>query len=102
MTNDQKLQSMALQIGTSENELFDDCLRRAKSRILNRRFPYGTELTEVEAVYDELQIELAICIYNKRGAEGESSHGENGVNRSYRSEDEILKDITPFAGVPKL
>lgn len=39
---------------------------------------------------------------NKRGAEGQTSHTENGVTRQYESADvpsSMLKAITPYCGV---
>jgi hypothetical protein len=41
-------------------------------------------------------------MFNKRGAEGETSHSENGVSRTYSSasvSEELLREITPKAGV---
>ena len=103
MTDDEKIEQMVILMGRPcEGDVFDACLEMAKRKILNRRFPYGTTLKDVEEIYDQLHIELAICIYNKRGADGESSHSENGVSRVYRSENEILQEIVPYAGVPNL
>ena len=39
---------------------------------------------------------------NKRGAEGQTSHSENGISRSYENADipeSMLKSIIPFCGV---
>jgi hypothetical protein len=41
-------------------------------------------------------------MFNKRGAEGETAHSENGVSRSYSSasvSEELLREITPKVGV---
>lgn len=86
----------------TDDVILDDYLETAKSAIMRRRFPYGTDLTEIEPQYVDLQISIAVELYNKRGAEGESSHSENGVNRSYESagiSESLLKDITPMCGV---
>ena len=40
-------------------------------------------VVSVENKYLGTQVELAIQSYSKRGAEGESSHNEAGVSRSY-------------------
>jgi len=101
MTNDDKLAQMQRQLGSEEDsEILNDYLLQAKSLILNTRFPYGYDYgTEVEPKYEQLHIELAIVLFNERGAEGQSSHNENGVNRSWRTKGEILAEITPMAGV---
>lgn len=48
------------------------------------------------------QVEIAAYMLNKRGAEGETAHSENGVSRSYEDGDipaTLLRRITPMAGV---
>jgi hypothetical protein len=47
-----------------------------------------------------LQIRLAVVMYNKRGAEGEKSHNENGINRTYESVEELLKEVVPLTSLP--
>lgn len=105
MTNDEKLEQMSAMLRSEgcecDNiELYAIYLSLAKRKILNRRFPYGTELDDVEEKYEQLQIELAICLFSQRGGEGQQSHSENGVSRVWRSENEILQEIVPYAGVP--
>lgn len=103
MTNDAKLEQMALLIGEkSYNEnLYFAYLSKAKSKILNRLYPYEIpqNVKDVPTRYEELQIELAIVLFNESGAEGQSSHNENGVSRAWRSETQILSEITPFVGL---
>ena len=84
-----------------DNEL-EDILESAKAVILSRRFPFGEQPTEIEAKYKDLQIRIAVEMFNKRGAEGETAHSENGVSRTYASanvSEDLLKEITPKAGV---
>ena len=80
----------------------EDILESAKAVILSRRFPFGEQPEEIENKYKDLQIRIAVEMFNKRGAEGETAHSENGVNRSYASanvSEDLLKEITPKAGV---
>ncbi len=102
MTLEQKVEYMKTMMGDTslEDETAIVYLNLAKSKILTHRFPYGTDLKEVEEQYEYQQIELAIVLFNQRGVEGESSHNENGVNRSYKSEAKILASIPKFAGLP--
>ena len=82
----------------------DDCVEEVISAINDvnerRRF-ISTEKELFEAKYE--LIVLKLCIFNiaKYGAEGETSHSENGINRSYEgpdgSADAILKKIVPLA-----
>ena len=72
----------------TDEALLNAALERAKLGILELRFPFGYEATqELEAQYKGLQIEWAIELISKMGAEGEVAHSENGVSRSYDSGD---------------
>lgn len=80
----------------------EDILESAKAVILARRFPFGEQPPEIEEKYKDLQIRIAVEMFSKRGAEGEISHSENGVSRTYASanvSEDLLKEITPKAGV---
>lgn len=72
--------------------------------ILNRVYPFRVldeePSPEVPMKYQMKQVEITCFLMNKRGAEGETSHNENGINRSYENAyvpDSMLKDILPVA-----
>ena len=98
-----QLERLKLRIPENDNELeLEDILESAKAVILSRRYPFGEQPTELEPRYFDLQIRIAVEMYNKRGVEGQTSHSENGVSRSYSSasvSEELLREITPKAGV---
>ncbi len=98
-----QLERLKLRIPENDNELeLEDVLESAKAVILSRRYPFGEQPTELEPRYSDLQIRIAVEMYNKRGVEGQTSHSENGVSRSYSSasvSEELLREITPKAGV---
>lgn len=76
----------------------------AKSIIMAKRFPFGTDLTDVEPMYHGLQVQIALELFNKQGAEGEIAHNENGISRTYENANvssSLLKEIVPMCGVPK-
>lgn len=57
----------------------------------------------VEIQYLNVQIQIATELYNKRGAEGQLAHSENGISRSYEKSDvspSLLSQITPMAKTP--
>ena len=101
MTQLERLKSRITEKDVSDTEL-EDILESAKAVILSRRFPFGEYPAEIEDRYKDLQIRIAVEMYNKQGAEGELAHSENGVSRTYSSasvSDELLREITPKAGV---
>ena len=74
----------------------------AGKKIIERRYPYDDSVTEVPARYGYLQCEIATYLLNKRGADGEVSHNENGINRTYESAsvpESMLREVTPICGV---
>ena len=103
MTQEDKVTLLKAMVGESDTEeVLLAYLNIAGRKILNRAYPYGTEETEVPARYDFLQCEIAAYMLNKRGAEGQTSHSENGISRSYESADvpeSLLGAVTPMVGV---
>ncbi len=74
----------------------------AGRKILNRAYPYDTTVTEVPRRYSYLQCEIAAYLLNKRGAEGQTAHSENGISRTYESADvpeSMLSEVIPHCGV---
>lgn len=79
-------------------------LQIAGSKILSKAFPYDSSQTEVPARYSFLQCEIAAYLWNKRGAEGQTVHTENGITRQYGSADvpnSMLREVVPFCGTLK-
>ena len=98
------LERLKAQIGDESvaEELLLTYLEDAKGIILNRRYPFGyPEGTEVEPKYETVQVKMALELFSKRGAEGEVSHGENGISRSYESasvSSSLLNMVVPKVG----
>ena len=87
---------------TADENLLNELLEQAGAIVLNRRFPFGYSAgTEVPAQYERIQLSIAVELYSKRGAEGETVHSENGINRTYEAGDispSLLKQIIPMCG----
>lgn len=105
MTPEEQLVILKSMIGNDDSdEVLLAYLSLAGRKIINRAFPFKRDATEVPVEYTALQVEIAAYMLNKRGAEGETSHSENGINRQYESGDvpeSMLKSITPYCGVIK-
>ena len=77
-------------------------LTLAKQKILNRLYPFRDDADVVPPKYHALQCEIAAYLYNKQGAEGQLTHSENGVSRSYENGDvpeSLMRQITPYGRV---
>lgn len=104
MNDADKLDMLQVMVGENNESLLNVYLNIAKQKILDRAYPYDDTKTEVPNKYAILQCEIAAYLYNKRGAEGQTSHDENGIKRTYESADvpeSMLKQITPYVGVIK-
>ena len=77
-------------------------LSSAKAAILRRLYPFGIpEGADVPDIYAFSQCELAARYFLRRGAQGETVHNENGINRTYGTvnDEDILREIMPYAKV---
>lgn len=105
MTTEEKVIRVRTLIGADESAdaLISVYLDEAKNAILNRRYPFGIPygVTDVPEMYDSLQCRLAERYYLRRGAEGETIHNEDGVNRTYGSvnDEDLLMEVIQVAKV---
>ena len=102
MTDADKLTVLQSMTGETDSAVLSTYLTLAKGVVISKAYPYGTGTEEVPAPYHTTQVEIAAYMLNKRGAEGETAHSENGVSRSYEDGDSpatLLRRITPMAGV---
>ena len=98
-----ELERLKSRIPEATDAVLEDVLESAKDVILSRCFVSVSRATEEEktlALIDhrEKVLDAAIVIYNMRGVEGQTSHSENGVSRSYADcagMKPILERITP-------
>ena len=98
-----KLQTLKLLTGATDSEdgLLLALLSLAEGKILERLYPYDHSKETLPARYVGKQIEIAVYLYNKQGAEGQTAHSENGISRTYGSADvpeSMLRGIAPFVG----
>ena len=80
-------------------------LEIAGTKIIARAYPFDDTASAVPDRYKMLQCEIAAYLINKRGAEGETSHSENGISRAYENADipeSMMAQIIPKAKVMKL
>lgn len=108
MTEVEKLSLLRVMVGQpadSENwsdDVLISYLQIAGQKIINRAYPYDDTVTEVPRRYGVLQCDIAKYLLNKRGADGETAHSENGVDRTYENADvpeSLMCEVIPNVGV---
>ena len=107
MLETEKLNLLKVMLGeenVESEEILSAYLTIAGNKILAKAYPYDDGVTEVPQKYHALQCEIAMFLLNKRGAEGQSQHSENGIVRIYETADvppSMLRIVVPHVGVLK-
>jgi hypothetical protein len=103
MTEEQKIQVVQQMISdmSVDEETILSYLALAADRILNRVYPFGGAPGEFPPQYDWVQVQLTVRMIARIGGEGEISHSENGISRTYGSVDDedIFATLVPYVGV---
>lgn len=109
MTLEDKITALRSMMGESDDSdvVLTVYLDLAKHKILNRMYQFPDDYAynddmDIPDRYASIQLNIACYMLNKRGAEGEIQHIENGIHRNYGSSevpDSMLKDVIPFARV---
>ena len=107
MTDEQKMTLLIAKDNAMESpEALSAALLTAKYAIMSRAYPYEQSFDNIPfpSRYDILQVEIANVLLRKIGAEGETQHTENGIDRVYEAADippSMLAPVIPFVGVIK-
>ena len=87
---------------TASDDLLLYLLEQAEGIILNRRYPFGAPEGAALSVYhQQIQIRMAVELFNKMGAEGQTAHDENGIKRTWAAGDvspSLLRMVVPVCG----
>jgi hypothetical protein len=104
MTDMEKAERLATLISpdTASPDLLTILLGQAEGIVLNKRYPFGVpENATVPAAYEHIQIQIALELFTKMGAEGQVEHTENGISRKFEAADvspSLLRRIVPLVG----
>lgn len=104
MTDDKKLailKQMLDEGDTTSDEIANAYLAAAEKAVINLAYPFGDGSEVMPEKYEYEQIEIALYMLNKRGAEGEKLHIEEGTHRSFETADipvSLRARITSCAG----
>lgn len=97
------IERLKVRLPEATEEELEDVLESAKDVILSRCFVsvFSTSDKDKEqalVLHKEKVLRAAVVIYNMRGIEGQNSHSENGIARSYEDcagMKSILQEIVP-------
>ena len=104
MTENEKIKRLAVLISpdTASNDLLSYLLEQSEGIILNRRYPFGApEGASLSPLHEQIQIRIAVELFSKMGAEGQTEHAENGITRKWEAGDvspSLLRQIIPVCG----
>lgn len=103
MTTETMLTVLKSKTDETDQAVLSAFLDLAADEVLNRLYPYQ-DITgkEVPARYHHVQVDIAAYHLNKRGAEGELNHIENGITRMYEVADtplSLIRKITPMGAI---
>ena len=104
MTNELKIEKLKVLISpdTASDLLLSSLLEQSEGIILNRRYPFGPPAgATLSALHEQIQIRIAVELFSKMGAEGQTEHAENGITRKWEAADvspSLLRTIVPVCG----
>ena len=98
-----EIERLKVRIPEATEAALEDALESAKDVILSRCFVSVSSASDEDKAlalveHKEKVLNAAVVIYNMRGVEGQTSHSENGVARSYEDcagMKTILQQIVP-------
>ena len=101
MTNESKIERLRALISpdTAPDELLLYLLEQSEGICLNRRYPFGSpEGATLSPLHEQIQLRVAVEIFSKMGADGQTQHSENGTMRVWEAADvspSLLRQIVP-------
>lgn len=90
---------------SSMDSLLSIYLNQAEKAVIKARHPYGSiDVQKAKALddYSDNVESIYVYLWNKRGAEGQTSHNENGINRTFENAGipiSFLVDIVPLVKI---
>ena len=102
MTEPEKISMVKAMTGEADEATVLAYLNVAGGKICRKAHPFAETEMNVPPKYEYTQVEIAVYLLNKRGAEGQTAHSENGISRSYEDGDvppSLLREIVPCASL---
>ena len=99
MSENEKLEMLRNITGETDTAVCRTYLTLAAVKITRRLYPFGAPNDFCPA---DIPVKYAADLMNKRGAEGQIGHSENGISRTDGDADvpeSMLRGIVPYVGV---
>ena len=99
---DEVMEYLGDEVTESDKPVLLILVNRAIRKVCTKRYPFGysdDEKTKAVEKYRDTIFEAAVYYWAKQGADGESSHSENSISRTYNAEDAIFFDVIPMVKV---
>lgn len=105
MTDAEKILLVKTMTEETDDDTISAFLSLASEVVYNYADPYGVgDKDDIVGKYGSTQVRVAAYYINKRGADGQITHTENGISRGYEAGDvpaSILQEIAPKVGAVK-
>lgn len=104
MDNSEKIARLSALISpdTANEDLLAYLLEQSEGIVLNKRYPFGVpEGATLSAIHEQIQLRIAVELFSKMGAEGQTAHDENGIKRTWEAGDvspSLMRLIVPVVG----
>ena len=102
MDREERVEKLIALTGEADETVADLYIELAEGEVMRRLYPLSEPPEEIPPKYDLLTVQIAQALYLKAGAEGQSAHSENGINRSYSTDgipQSLLQQLVPIAEV---
>ena len=100
MTPEEKIIMVKTMTDEKDETILSTYLTAAQQIVFEKAYPFGDFPETMPAEYDAVHVEITAYMINKRGAEGETVHLENGISRHWEDGSlppSLLRRITPHA-----
>lgn len=102
MTHEDKIALVEVMSNETDETKINAMLTLAGAKIIQKAYPFDSDVEEVPTKYHALQCEIASYLMGRKEALGEIRHNENGVDITWDSSsvpDDMLADVIPYARV---
>lgn len=102
MDKNRIIENLMTYLGEKDHNLISLLVDLACQNVMNRRYPFGYAEEQAHTTisqYSNVVFRAVVYAYNMQGAEGQSSHSENGISRAYIDEDKLYMEIVSMCGV---